>query len=356
DQLEWVLWYAPWLSDQLEWICGMLHGLDLHTTNYDQLYSYLKQHEAHANETCLMREGYQDLLAFVANYKQLPLPFKTEGLLCNKFKGGKDKVMMAVAIRGNATSYGGNNARRHARVVKCYNCQGEGHMARQCTQPKRLRNAAWFKEKAIQAAQTTIPNTVAFQTEDLDAYDSDCDDVFNAKAVLIYNLSNYDNEITSDSNIIPYSQYLLEMQQAAVQDTNLYAQQDSMILSVIEQIQKFFYDDTHKQALGYQNPFYLKKAQPIKPTLYDGSVISSQHAASPVIDDEETLILEEEMLVFIAEKEESRSPSLLNAPINPGPCLLPIISCPIIALGSICDHTDCQRGILCVRVLVLLLH
>ncbi|GJR23636.1 integrase, catalytic region, zinc finger, CCHC-type containing protein [Tanacetum coccineum] len=24
-----------------------------------------------------------------------------------------------------------------ARVVKCYNCQGEGHMARQCTQPKR---------------------------------------------------------------------------------------------------------------------------------------------------------------------------------------------------------------------------
>ncbi|GJU74050.1 hypothetical protein Tco_1265455 [Tanacetum coccineum] len=54
-----------------------------------------------------------------------------------------------------------------------------------------------------------------------------------------------------------------------------------------------FYNDTHKQALGYQNPFYLKKAQRIKPTLYDGSVISSQHAASPVIDDEETLILEE---------------------------------------------------------------
>ncbi|GKA04994.1 hypothetical protein Tco_0684114 [Tanacetum coccineum] len=54
-----------------------------------------------------------------------------------------------------------------------------------------------------------------------------------------------------------------------------------------------FYDDTYKQALGYQNLFYLKKAQRIKPTLYDGSVISSQHVASPVIDDEETLILEE---------------------------------------------------------------
>ncbi|GKE80324.1 hypothetical protein Tco_1550324 [Tanacetum coccineum] len=54
-----------------------------------------------------------------------------------------------------------------------------------------------------------------------------------------------------------------------------------------------FYDDTHKQALGYQNPFYLKKAQRIKPTLYDGSVISSQHVVIPVINDEETLILEE---------------------------------------------------------------
>ncbi|GJV91805.1 hypothetical protein Tco_1539618 [Tanacetum coccineum] len=131
------------------------------------------------------------------------------------------------------------------------------------------------------AAQTTIPNTTAFQTKDLDAYDFSCDDVSNAKAVLMANLSNYgsnvisevphfepyhtdidnqsvhtmqgfektpvanftDIEITSYSNIISYSQYLQEMQQASVQDTNF--------------------------------------------------VISSQHVASPVFDDEETLILEE---------------------------------------------------------------
>ncbi|GJV55078.1 hypothetical protein Tco_1456083 [Tanacetum coccineum] len=54
-----------------------------------------------------------------------------------------------------------------------------------------------------------------------------------------------------------------------------------------------YYDDTHKQALGYKNPFYLKKAQRIKPTLYDGSVISRQHEVIPVTDEEETLILEE---------------------------------------------------------------
>ncbi|GKA35975.1 hypothetical protein Tco_0722466 [Tanacetum coccineum] len=35
----------------------------LYTTNYDQLYAYLNQHERHAQEVCVMRERYPDLLA-----------------------------------------------------------------------------------------------------------------------------------------------------------------------------------------------------------------------------------------------------------------------------------------------------
>nr|GEU40778.1 hypothetical protein [Tanacetum cinerariifolium] len=53
--------------------------------------------------------------------------------------------------KSNATSYKGNNATGQAMVVKSYNCQGEGHMAMQCTQPKRSRNAAWYKEKEMLA-------------------------------------------------------------------------------------------------------------------------------------------------------------------------------------------------------------
>ncbi|GKE06891.1 retrovirus-related pol polyprotein from transposon TNT 1-94 [Tanacetum coccineum] len=53
------------------------------------------------------------------------------------------------AYKNNVTSSRGNTTSGIARVVKCYNCQGEGHMARQCTQPKRPRNAAWYKKKAI---------------------------------------------------------------------------------------------------------------------------------------------------------------------------------------------------------------
>ncbi|GJY75013.1 hypothetical protein Tco_0479444 [Tanacetum coccineum] len=210
-------------------------------------------------------------------------------------------VVASLRYKSNATSFGGNNASGQAMVVKCYNSKCEGHMARQCTQPKRPRNAAWYKDKAMlaksqeagqildeeqlafladpgvpdgQAVQKIIPNNATFQTEDLDTYDSDCDDISNAKAVLIANISNYgsdvisevphsetylndienqsvhamqdfeqtpgmdftNNEIHSDSNIIPYSQYLQETQHANIQDTNWQAQQDSMILSVIEQI------------------------------------------------------------------------------------------------------------------------
>ncbi|GJV44830.1 hypothetical protein Tco_1429366 [Tanacetum coccineum] len=49
-------------------------------------------------------------------------------------------------------------------------------------------------------------------------------------------VNHSETEITSDSNIIPYSQYLIESQQPAVQNSNSSAQQDALILSVIEQL------------------------------------------------------------------------------------------------------------------------
>ncbi|GKG43660.1 hypothetical protein Tco_0482753, partial [Tanacetum coccineum] len=46
--------------------------------------------------------------------------------------------------------------------------------------------------------KTIIPNDGAFQTEDLDTYDSDCDDILNAKAVLMANISNYGSDVISE--------------------------------------------------------------------------------------------------------------------------------------------------------------
>nr|GEW39410.1 hypothetical protein [Tanacetum cinerariifolium] len=121
--------------------------------------------------------------------------------------------------------------------------QGEGHMVRQCSQPKRPRNAAWLKEKLMLAkaqeagqildeeqlvfladpgiseapvAQQKIPQNSAFQTKDLDAYDSDCDDLSPAKEVLIVNLSSCDPEVLSE---VPYSDsYLNDMINQDVQE------------------------------------------------------------------------------------------------------------------------------------------
>nr|GEU34766.1 hypothetical protein [Tanacetum cinerariifolium] len=43
-------------------------------------------------------------------------------------------------------------------------------------------------------------------------------------------------KITSNSNVIPYSQYVIESQQTTIQNYNFHAQQDALILSIIEQL------------------------------------------------------------------------------------------------------------------------
>ncbi|GKC10294.1 hypothetical protein Tco_1001904 [Tanacetum coccineum] len=196
-------------------------------------------------------------------------------------------------------------------------------------------------------AQTIIPHNVSFQTEDLDTYDSDCDDLSTAQAVLMANISNYGFDIIVE---VPNSKtYMDDMDNQSVHALHDFEQSqvmdfftdneisifkkeskekekkymeneidlekkikelDNIICKVGQSAQtvhmltkpQAFYDNTHKQALGYQNPFYLKKAQRIKPTLYDGVVMSNTHVAMPMIDDEETLILEEESQSKMFEK------------------------------------------------------
>ncbi|GKE28537.1 hypothetical protein Tco_1443921 [Tanacetum coccineum] len=43
--------------------------------------------------------------------------------------------------------------------------------------------------------QTVITHNTAYQADDLDAYDSDCDEISTAKAVLMANLSSYDSNV-----------------------------------------------------------------------------------------------------------------------------------------------------------------
>ncbi|GJY06480.1 hypothetical protein Tco_0373534 [Tanacetum coccineum] len=487
----------------------------LYTTNYDQLYAYLSQHERHANQVCISHERYPDSLAFVANsltlYNPSQLPQHSSYSIFDvpMFQQGEDliecinkamAILSAVASRfppSNNQLRTSSNPRNQATIqdgrVTVQQVQGRQHQSYAGIGNKGIATTSkildeeqleFLADPGISEAPVshqTIPQNSAFHTDDLDAHDSDCDDLSSAKVVLMANLSSCDlevlskvpysksypndminqdvqemqyfkqthvddfedNEIHSGSNIILYSQYLQETQDAVIQDTNPFAPNDLLVLSLVEQMTdhvahlhkenqtnkmvnesltaelesykeriaifeqrlnvdlnqreklidsqmddlirdrnvklaalqqdintlketlsnnvkekeslsetlivfkteskekdskyinkeivlekqnkeleniifkmyrstqgmhmltkpQVFYDDTHKQALGYQNPFHLKKAQWIQPTLYDGSVIAKEHAVISVIDDEETLILEEESRSKMLEKQ-----------------------------------------------------
>nr|GEW16457.1 retrovirus-related Pol polyprotein from transposon TNT 1-94 [Tanacetum cinerariifolium] len=138
---------------------------------------------------------------------------------------------------------------------------GKGHMVKQCTQPKRPRSFAWFKEK-LMLAEEQEAGQILDEEQLVFIANPRIVEVQDVK-VMPYSeqthIDDYhDNEINSDSNIISYSQYLQESQDAA---------------------------------------------QRIKPTLYDGSVIAKEHNVMSMIDDEETLILEEECRSKMLDKQ-----------------------------------------------------
>nr|GEZ76874.1 hypothetical protein [Tanacetum cinerariifolium] len=113
------------------------------------------------------------------------------------------------------------------RVIVCYNCKGEGHMSKQCTKPKRKRDEVWFKDKVLlvqaqangkvlqekelefladpriaetSSTQYVITNNAACQADDLDAYDSNCDELNSAKIALMANLSHYGSDNLAEDN------------------------------------------------------------------------------------------------------------------------------------------------------------
>nr|GFB66090.1 hypothetical protein [Tanacetum cinerariifolium] len=239
-------------------------------------------------------------------------------------------------------------------VIVCYNCNSEGHMSKQCTKPRRKHDAEWFKDKVIlvqaqangqvlqeeeleflgdpgttesSSTQIVVTNNAAYQADDLNAYDSDCDEINSAKIALMANLSHYGsnnlaeervlNELKHDekaSTSYEYSQeieslkhtlfeYLKEKEslkqkitilkddfqkeesrnidrelalEKEVKELNNIVFKRNQSAQTVHMLTKpqVFYNHATRQALGFQNPRYLKKAQQLKPNLYDGSTES----------------------------------------------------------------------------------
>nr|GEX76227.1 hypothetical protein [Tanacetum cinerariifolium] len=119
---------------------------DLRMTNIDQLHAYLGQHEYHANEVRLMHECTSDPLALVANHQMNKSPYQSHQVTIQPIQGRQNSLTADPGIA------------------------------------------------ETQSTQYVVTNNVAYQADDLDAYDSDCDEINSAKIALMENLSHYGSD------------------------------------------------------------------------------------------------------------------------------------------------------------------
>ncbi|GJT42177.1 hypothetical protein Tco_0942042 [Tanacetum coccineum] len=187
-------------------------------SNYDQLYAYLKQHEAHANENKMMLERFTqhtvDPLALMSNVsphqyssQSSTTPSSTHVPPGQQNKGqGNNPRGAGAAGNGGAQNRVGNANPGQAKQIKCYKCNvldeeqllflAGGH------------DTAVDKdvdESSVQDLALNVDNV--FQADDCDAFDSDVDKDPNAQTMFMANLSSadpvYDEADPSyDSNIL----------------------------------------------------------------------------------------------------------------------------------------------------------
>nr|GEU75809.1 retrovirus-related Pol polyprotein from transposon TNT 1-94 [Tanacetum cinerariifolium] len=211
-----------------------------------------------------------------------------------------DKILFVAGASGtwaNISGIGGNYSGQQ-RVVKCFNFQGEGHMERQCPKPKRKRDATWFRDKVLlvkaqgkgkvlneeeseflayhgiaegPVTQSVITHNAAYQADDLDAYDSDCDEISTAKVVLMANLSNYGSDVLSEvneDNLIANETLSAELERYKERVKLLEERQNVDLVADSEETLMLGEESRSKMLLKQSDPMVLENKVNIKPINY----------------------------------------------------------------------------------------
>nr|GEU74507.1 hypothetical protein [Tanacetum cinerariifolium] len=202
---------------------------DLHTTNVDQLHAYLGQHEYHTNEVRLMHERTLDPLALVAHhqinkstYQQHQQSYHQHQfqpqastyqsslygtrIVVLVFQKGDDPIdainQMISFLTSNVTSRYPpiNNQLRTSSNPRQQATINNGRANRQVLQEEELEFLADTGIVETLSTQYVVTNNVAYQADDLDAYDSDCDELNSAKIALMANLSHYGSNNIAEKN------------------------------------------------------------------------------------------------------------------------------------------------------------
>nr|GEZ37912.1 retrovirus-related Pol polyprotein from transposon TNT 1-94 [Tanacetum cinerariifolium] len=201
----------------------------LRESNYDQVFAYLKQHEAHAKENKMGR------------------PNRGQGM--NPWGGNATGYGEAQNRVGNVNQ--GYARPGQARTVKCYNCNGTGHIARNYTQPKRPQNSEYFKDKML--LMQAQENRVALDAEQLlflaggpdNAFDDDVDEQPVQDLALNMDNAKYCDAFDSDVDEAPTTQtmFMANLSSADLITDEARPSYDSDILSEVRDHDQYL-DDT----------------------------------------------------------------------------------------------------------------
>nr|GEV46062.1 putative reverse transcriptase domain-containing protein [Tanacetum cinerariifolium] len=170
------------------------------------------------------------------------------GLVVSVLQKGDDPIdainhmmsFLTVIVTSRPFASGSGGASGKQRVIVCYNCKGGGHMSKQCTKPKRKRDAKWFKDKVLlvqaqangqvlqeeelefladsgtadsSSNQNVVTTNDAYQADDLDAYDSDYDELNSAKIALMENLSRFVPQTELSAEQAFWSRYSVKLEE-----------------------------------------------------------------------------------------------------------------------------------------------
>nr|GEU72395.1 hypothetical protein [Tanacetum cinerariifolium] len=211
---------------------------DLDTNNFDQLHAYLEQYELYTNEVRIMREHNQDPLALVVNHQMTPSHFNT-------YQSSIPTIVFTISRKKDATWF-----RDKVLLVKA---QGSGKVLNE----EELDFLADPRVAKGPVTQTVITYNSAYQADDLETYDYDCDDFSIAKAVLMANLSSYRSDVLFKIRPMLYDGSVI------AKETNVISIVDSEETLMLEE------ESRSKILLKQSDPKVLEKKVNIKPINYD---------------------------------------------------------------------------------------
>ncbi|GJU31482.1 hypothetical protein Tco_1175071 [Tanacetum coccineum] len=168
---------------------------DLHTTNIDQLHAYLGQHEFHANEKGDdLIDAINHIMFFLTAVVTSRYPTTN-----NQLRNSSNPRQQATINKGRVTlqPIQGRQTSLAMGTTRTYTPGASGSNSGK----QRTEELAFLADPRIpegQTTQTVITYNAAYQADDLDAYDSDCDELNTAKVALMVNLSHYGLDVLAE--------------------------------------------------------------------------------------------------------------------------------------------------------------